>query len=486
MPIYGKNSGEWDEIVQLYANQKGVWVQVYEKYAIVRFVNYPYKIPTMKGWEYRFDEDTSWTTVTYDGMELNTLGYTFTGYVRVKSPLVLSNYYNEMQYGIRSDGTSLSAGRSHLMSAYHRWSGKGYVCGGVQGSTGVSTVDVYESGNRTSGTALSVGRYEGSAFVLSNNGTHICGGFTGSSYSNTVDKYDHYGNRTSGTALSVARSRSTSFLINENLGHVCGGLVSGSECSSAVDRYDDSGNRTTLTSLTTPVCYATAVGNPGTSVGYVVGGQTSSGTATNKVEKYDYSGTKTTLTCNPGARRCATGFTFNYKGYIFGGTASGTSATSVTYNNTASIIDLNGNLTTITLTFGAIHPTSFVLSDRAYVCGGKNDSGAVSTINMIDFNNNVTVGDPLSVGRYNTASFADTHSNDNAYVCGGTDGSSTRGIVDVYSRKRIAHLPIIGGSTYTLTRYDNNNTITGTPSESETLHIDTMVTGTINYEKGTI
>lgn len=478
MPLYGKNTGEWEEIVQLYSNQKGVWVQIYEKYAIIRFVDYPYKIPTMAGWQYRFD-DTDWETVPYDGYELNTLGYTFTGYVRANSPLALNNYYNEMQIGQTQTGTPLSKARSHLTSFVN--GDKGYVCGGYNNTVFQKRVEYYDiNGVRTNATDMSESRCDLTSFSNNSKG-YVCGGHS-SSMSSVVDVYDNSGNRTTGNPLSLGRTRLTSFVLGGK-GYVCGGRVESNSYATRVDVYDSSGNRTDGNALATRTSYLTSFVN--NNKGYVCGGETES-EKISTVNVYDTNGNRTNGNDLSKARSCMTSFVIGGKGYVCAGLGSDDIGT-----DTVDVYDSNGNRTNGTnlpsLVSYLFHATSCVIDSYGYIFGGKNGSSTgasagTSAVIVYDSSGNVTINDKyLSNFRYNATSFV---LNNKAYVSGGMYGYDPqvgyRDTTDVFYHNYIAHVPITAGSTYTL------NSITGTPTTSEVLNFEKMTTGTVDYKKGTI
>ena len=109
----------------------------------------------------------------------------------------------------------------------------------------LSSVNIFDSsGNRTTGTELSVARINLTSFVNNSKG-YVCGGYgdynsaSGGYYKFTVDIYDIFGNRTTGTSLSQARHKLTSFA-NGGKGYVCGGYGNTGEMyNSTVDIYYD-------------------------------------------------------------------------------------------------------------------------------------------------------------------------------------------------------------------------------------------------------
>lgn len=94
--LHVKVNGEWKDISTLYSKKDGAWVTVFSSGALIEFMDYPYPIPVANGWQYSTDGKT-WTNVEADG-EINTSG-TFTGYVKAKGELSLSEYYNETGVG---------------------------------------------------------------------------------------------------------------------------------------------------------------------------------------------------------------------------------------------------------------------------------------------------------------------------------------------------------------------------------------------------
>lgn len=64
--LHVKVNGEWKDISKLYSKKDGAWFVVFSGGgAIIEFLDYPYAIPVMKGWEYSTDGVT-WTTVKED------------------------------------------------------------------------------------------------------------------------------------------------------------------------------------------------------------------------------------------------------------------------------------------------------------------------------------------------------------------------------------------------------------------------------------
>lgn len=484
MPLYGKDSGEWEDIVELYANQDGVWVILYDSYALIQFSNYGYPIPVMAGWQYSTDKVT-WTVVDKNGT-INTSG-TFTGYVRAKSQLVLKDYYDFMEPGLKATGTSLSAARSHLTS--FSFDSRAFVCGGYNGGSYYSRVEYYDkNGTLTSGNNMSEGRMDLTSFALEARATaYVCGGQSSSGYSAVTDKYDWAGNRTTGTPLSLARSRATSFRLNNMMGFVCGGRGGTSTYATRVDVYDDAGNRTTGTALSTNTSYASSVGG---NSGFVFGGETNSSYSSN-VDRYSGDGTRTSATPLSLARSCTTSFTLGDKIYVCGGLIGSTSvATRV------DVYDTQGNLSTGTpLPDRVYHATSFVLDKQyGYVCGGRkyntvnNYFYTSSVVYVYDTAGNVTTGSPLNTGTHNATSFV---LDNKGYVCGGVndidwehlddhDTTTYNSDTTVFYNKYIAHIPITAKSTYTLAG------ITGTPTVSEVLNFEAKTSGTVDYKRGSI
>ena len=74
-------------------------------------------------------------------------------------------------------------------------------------------------------------------------------------------------------------------------------------------------------------------------------------------------------------RTCATGFSINGKGYIYGGTIDSTSY----LNDIWEYEPTSGSWTSlpsIPLSYGRIGASAFVINGKAYICGGKNKAGA--------------------------------------------------------------------------------------------------------------
>ena len=91
LPI--KIDDELKEITELYSKKNGVIVTLYSSGALIEYMDYDEPIPVMAGWQYSMDGDT-WTTVTTDNV-LNTDG-TFTGFIKTKGKLSLTDYTNSI------------------------------------------------------------------------------------------------------------------------------------------------------------------------------------------------------------------------------------------------------------------------------------------------------------------------------------------------------------------------------------------------------
>ena len=483
--LHVKINGEWKDVETLYSKKDGAWVTVYSAGALITFNAYPYPIPVAKGWKYSTDK-VNWTEVTSDST-INTSG-TFTGYVKAKGTLTLSDYYTTYTAPSsgRKTGTSLSETKSNSTSFVNN--SKGYVCGGAYNDYGYSSgvVNVYDSsGNRTTGKPLATKSRNLTSFTNNSKG-YVCGGrayVSGSDdkYIHSVTVYDSSGNRTTGTSLSVSRAYLTSF-VNNSKGYVCGGITGSSSnpsYQSTVDVYYSPGNRTTGTSLSIARSDLTSfvVGSRGYVCGGVVGNTTK-----DAVDIYDSSGTRTTGTSLSIARSNLTSFVVGSRGYVCGGTNNG----QVYVKSTVDIYDSSGNRTTGTdLSVARSNLTSFVVGSRGYVCGGYAYISSTSTakyysnVDMYDSSGNRSTGKALSVKRSELTSFANGN---NAYVCGGATSITTpNSTVDIYydiPESCSTKIPITAGSTYTL------NGESGTADVSKVMEFDSKVSGTIKYKAG--
>ena len=492
--FHAKINGEWKEISELYKKENDVWVTVYSGGALLDFRNWTGPIPVSAGWKYRESTETTWTKVTSDGVINDSMSSSFTGYVRAKGELRLDDFYSERvtrsEYGLQYAGTPLSSGRQHLKSFVNN--NNGYVCGGSEEYSesykefvDSSTVDVYDfSGNRTTGTSLSVARRKHTCFTNSGK-SYVCGGNTGRTGNNPssiVDVYDSSGNRSTGTSLSVARPDATSFANNRN-GYVCGGGLSGDE-QSTVDVYDSSGNRTTGTSL--------SVGRNGhtsfrlSNKAYVCGGHRSyNDNYYDTVDVYDSSGNRTTGTSLSSGRNKLESFVLSNKGYVCGGHNSDHRFPT----DIVDVYDTSGNRTSATpLNVSRTEHTCFtnIAENRGYICGGDAyPNGWVETdsVEYYDKNGNLSTGNPLSKARHCLTSFV--LSSQRGFVCGGTEqgyyGDST---VDIryfnYEYIYYAYVPITYGSTYTI------NGTSGTADYTGSLRYETKVSGTVKYKPATL
>mgnify|MGYP003305134473 CR=1 FL=1 len=490
--LHTKVNGDWKEIVTAYSKKEGVWVKVYESYAIIQFNNYPYKIPTMAGWQYSWDGEV-WEDITYDGMELNTLGYGFTGYVKVKSELSL-NAHDSKTKGLRFDGTPLSLAREYSTSTTMSDT-KAIVCGGRVGmNTYYATVDAYDaSGNRSSVENLSRARGLACSFGdnpgIGHSGAYICGGATydGSQWIAypTVDRYNNDGVRTSGASLSVSRYLSSAVYSYVG-GYVFGGKTSSAN-SNVVDYYHISGlGVTTLTPMSSARYSTCAFGLDATtdtpqSV-YVYGGVTPSGVKSKVGEKYTVDdNTMTTSTYLSVGRSNLTACSLGDSNASYGSYAI--LCGGETDNGITDIIEKVENTGVVTsvgnMSCARANATSFVtgeqLNERAYICGGTDGTNALDVVDIYDVRGVMTTGTALSTTREALTSFV---LDDKGFVCGGISGSTHRATVDIY--KDTNAIPVSAGSEYNL------NGMSGVAENSGTIFIDDPVTGTVKYAKGTI
>ena len=68
--LHVKVNGEWKDISKLYSKKDGAWFVVFSGGgAIIEFLDYPYAIPVMKGWEYSTD-GKNWTTVSDENLRV--------------------------------------------------------------------------------------------------------------------------------------------------------------------------------------------------------------------------------------------------------------------------------------------------------------------------------------------------------------------------------------------------------------------------------
>lgn len=198
-----------------------------------------------------------------------------------------SPYMNRYDSSGNMTNHNLSTGHSGMTASSN--GNLGFVCGGQTHGNTIDGVLIFNvSGVQTGGARMSVYRKNLTSF--SNNGhCYVCGGYyqysvadsegdiaeTYTYFQSTVDIFDTSGNRTSGTSLSLGRSNLTSF-VNQERGYVCGGLYSKeAHCSSTVDIYDKYGNRTIGEELSASRELLTSFSNAGR--GYVCGGQNQRG-----------------------------------------------------------------------------------------------------------------------------------------------------------------------------------------------------------------
>lgn len=470
-----KINGEWKQGDTLYAKMDGAWVIVYMSPKIIQYVNYPYRIPTMAGWQYSWD-GVEWVDITYN-MDLNTIGYTFTGYVKVKSELEL-NARDIKTKGLRFDGAALIHPREYSTSVVS--GDKGYVCGGRVGMTYyMDLVDVYDKhGTRTNGDKLSRARALMCSFHdPENDKGYVCGGaiYDDSQWIAypTVDIYDSNGIRSTGTSLSVSRYLSSS--VHEYYGgYVFGGKTSSAN-SDVVDFYDIWGGTTTLPPMTSARYYTCAFGldaSPNTyQSAYVYGGVTPSGVKSKVGEKYNVAnGTMTSSTYMSIGRSNLTAISFRNYVMLCGGETDDGITSLVEKLDNEDILTTLGNMSS-----PRANATSFMMGGRAYICGGTDGTSALDVVDVYDENGVMTIGINLSLSREALTSFV---LDDKGFVCGGISGSSHRPTVDIY--KDTNAIPVTAGSEYNL------NGMVGTSDTSGTIFIDEPVTGTVKYKEGTI
>lgn len=68
--LHVKVNGEWKDISKLYSKKDGAWFVVFSGGGvIIEFLDYPYAIPVMKGWEYSTD-GKNWTTVSDENLRV--------------------------------------------------------------------------------------------------------------------------------------------------------------------------------------------------------------------------------------------------------------------------------------------------------------------------------------------------------------------------------------------------------------------------------
>ncbi|MBQ8643524.1 MAG: hypothetical protein IJ469_02550 [Candidatus Methanomethylophilaceae archaeon] len=411
-----------------------------------------------------------------------TPGSTFTGYVKAKGELGLTDYYQEtgLQYGdevsqstgaminskrpgvaanaegctyvgssctsynltvercdengIWTSATALTGSSSYMRRTDTGFSlgGKAYFCGGIRGGASYeTTVDVYDyAGNKTTGGSFWCN--DGASFIIGDS-AYVAGGygqFSGGGSKNTVYRFNLDGTYTTATALSQARQRISAFT-NGDKGYVCGGCEGATSSTNSgwydvVDVYDSTGNRTLGTSLSLARDFPATFVNG--EYGYVCGGRKSTSTYSEVVDVYDLTGTRTT----------------------------GTSL-----SNTSQ------------------RPLSFTLGSIGRVCLMYTDSYS-DVIDKYDINGNRFGSDTLSLARWHAKVFVNNHK---AMVCGGNNGSDTN-VVDVFTQigetTYSAQIPITEGSVFNL-----NNT-SGTAETSQILSFDEKVTGTIKYKAGAI
>lgn len=465
-----KVSGEWRDIITAFAKQDGVWVKVYDTYTLIQFTNYPYKIPTMAGWQYSWD-GVEWVDITYD-MELNTIGYTFTGYVKAKNELNLNNHDSRTK-GLRFDGSPLSLAREYLSSA--TIGDSSFVAGGRVGmETYYATVDMYDS----YGVATKVSDLAGQAGMMTSgtagNKVHFISGAIYNDSTWTVRRlltsYDENGLRstlTLPTGYGSYLASATNF--NGNV-WVFGGKTASGNTSTVFTVGDNSTitMRTGMSSERHSSC-AFTLGD----YAYTYGGVTPSGVMSKVGEKYGADNSVTTATYMSLGRSNLTASVLGNRAVICGG------ETDNGYTALVETLDGNGVISSATsLNVARASLTSFVMGDRLYVCGGTNGAASVDTVDVYDQNMVHTLGTPLSTTREALTSFVN---NDKGFVCGGISYGSTNehhATVDIY--KDVNAIPVSAGSQYNL------NGMTGIAENSGTIFLDDPVTGTVKYAKGTI
>lgn len=589
-------NGEIRDISTLYSKKDGALVTVFSSGALIEFMDYPYPIPVMAGWQYSTDGKT-WTTVSEDGeidgssypvqyydfsgisISAYTEGVEGTGYEAVNAhisgivqlidgaPTTMRAYWDFgtteeyadtnfssgdalFFYDATSSGfpPNLTPTRLEVLDAdgnvvqVHSISGDVIPFTGYVKAKGELSLSEYyqetgqgaliESGKRTSGSSLRTGVDLACSFVIGSHGFVAGGnpkyrdseGFIIASSTAYVNMYDESGNVTSATSISKAGYRVLGFAIGSH-GFVAGGVTQKVNSSTEeveesssmyVDMYDESGNRTSASNLESGYQYTeasftagnygfvasinksvraydesgnkTSVSNPSFYPEY--SGSLSMGTfgmmfnyTTSTVDIYDSSLVKSTISNSNLRRSQGVSFVLDGCGYYCGGYYS-----SSTYRKYAAKIDSNKNVTKLTnLSYEHTGGMGFSIGDKGYVCGGSTTSSlggflkGQNYVEIYDTSGNLSTGTAMSIERANGESFV---LNGKGFVLGGStsDQYTCTSKVDIYYDEYetiySANIPITEGSTYTL------NGESGTADVSEVMTFDSKVSGTIKYKKG--
>ena len=126
-----------EEVVSGWYKMDTGWVRIWSSGAMIEYLDYPYPIPVMKGWEYSTD-GKNWITVAVDGEPIIT---PFTGYVKVKGELSLTEYANI--YGSNrsakipiTEGSTYDINDWDMSGLIYTWNEEGYILtlSGITGS----------------------------------------------------------------------------------------------------------------------------------------------------------------------------------------------------------------------------------------------------------------------------------------------------------------------------------------------------------------
>ncbi|USO02386.1 MAG: hypothetical protein H6850_00060 [Alphaproteobacteria bacterium] len=315
---------------------------------------------------------------------------------------------------------------------------------------------------------------DSTAFVIDDKGYVFGGRTTGTQLFNELHQYNPSNNTwtlLNATSPSGAVALSTAFSIGEK-GYIFGGVGSGPnfQRSNTILEFDSLTNSfLELTpSGTAPTPRALSSSFSINNKGYVFGGFNSASQDLNDLFEFD-PGANSWIPLSPtgtppSVRNGATGFAFDGKGYIFGGTSSG-----VLKNDLFSYDPTTNAWTTVNQSGSIPDPrllmAVFIINDKIYFFGGGRAGVSRFFNDLYEFNPITGAWTPLSsLGNIPPPQGQMTYfaANNKAYIFGGItiflNGSGAGALFDLYELQ-ISSLVLISGQTFYV-RKDTSPNIT--------------------------
>jgi len=285
--------------------------------------------------------------------------------------------------------------------------------------------------------ALGIFSAAGAGGALSIGAGYVGGGFNLSTLLSTVDKFEFPSDTrtTLGTGLSFLTRFQGAMANSKVAGYFGGGVLAGVGSVTTIDKFAfPADTRTTLgTGLSQNRQQLTAFADSGTA-GYFAGGITSdSDSLLSSVEKFSFpSDSRTTLgTGMSSARRSIAGMAnSSVAGYVLSGTPDLANSRSTTVDKFAFPSDTRS---TLTVTTGRLAPGAMANSGVAGYMGGGFTTASISSVEKFAFpsDTNTTLGTGLSGIRSNVSGMAD--SGIAGYFAGGGDDVNVLTTVDKFA-----------------------------------------------------